>query len=113
VSEQGLAAGRRPSFLETGAVAWAPDIALSARGTGPSSGGALVPYRRAGTPAIDDASAIRRTMATRAASVCGMGRADDGEAAGEQSCHDKVFQCFLHGWSAPDRPRWNLPRNDF
>jgi hypothetical protein len=35
-------------------------------------------------------------MATRAASVCGIGRAEDREAAGEQNCHDKVLQCFLH-----------------
>jgi hypothetical protein len=35
-------------------------------------------------------------MATNAASVCGIGRAEDREAAGEQNCHDKVLQCFLH-----------------
>jgi hypothetical protein len=66
-----------PSFLETGPVARAPDMTFSARRTGLSSGRALVPYARASTPAIDHASAARCTMATRAASVCGIGRAED------------------------------------
>ena len=72
-----------PSALETGFVARSPDITRSTRGTGPGSGRAFVPYGRAGAPAVDDAGTVGRAMATRAASVCGLGRAEDCEAAGE------------------------------
>jgi hypothetical protein len=80
---------RRPSALETGSQPRAPDIALSAGRTGPSPGRAFVPHARAGSPAIDDAPAIRCTMATRAASVCGIRRSDARENTREQNCHEK------------------------
>jgi hypothetical protein len=62
---------------ETGTGPRAPDITIWARATGPSPGGALVPYGRAGTPAIDDASPVGCAMATRSASVCGVCRLED------------------------------------
>jgi hypothetical protein len=52
-----------------------------------SPGRALVPYGRAGTPAIDDACSTGRTMATGPASVCGASGANagnDGEKSREQ-----------------------------
>jgi hypothetical protein len=39
------------------------------------------------TPAIDDASAKRCLIATKAASICGTGAAEGSDGAGEQSCH--------------------------
>jgi hypothetical protein len=39
-------------------------------------------------------------MATRPASVCGVGRAEDEDAAGEQNCQEKYPHAFPHGWDA-------------
>jgi hypothetical protein len=95
--------GRRslPSTLETSLVPSAPLIAFSAWRARPSSGRALVPYRRAGSPAIDDACALRRLMAARAASVGGIGHADAPDGVREQNCHEKV----PHVSSIVARPR--------
>jgi hypothetical protein len=52
-----------------------------------SLGRALVPYGRAGTPAIDDACSTGRTMATGPASVCGVSgtnAGNDGEKSRDQ-----------------------------
>ena len=54
-----------------------------------SPGRALVPYGGAGTPAVDDACAAGRTMATRPASVCGVSvsganAGNDGEKSRDQ-----------------------------
>jgi hypothetical protein len=65
----------------------APDVPTVTRRTGMSPGRALVPYGRAGTPAIDDACSSGRTMATGPASVCGVSGANagnDGEKSRDQ-----------------------------
>jgi hypothetical protein len=52
-----------------------------------SRGRALVPYGRAGTPAVDDACTLGRSMATGPASVCGVSGANagnDGEKSRDQ-----------------------------
>jgi hypothetical protein len=52
-----------------------------------SPGRALVPYRGAGPPAVDDACTTGRSMATGPASVCGVSGANAGND-GEKS-HDQ------------------------
>jgi hypothetical protein len=52
-----------------------------------SPGRALVPYRGAGPPAVDDACTTGRSMATGPASVCGVSGANagnDGEKSRDQ-----------------------------
>jgi hypothetical protein len=57
-------------------------------------GGALVPYRRAGRPAIDDACATGRIVATRPASARGVSGAkarNDGENSRDQQGSHTAF----------------------
>jgi hypothetical protein len=43
-------------------------------------------------------------MATRAASIGGIGRTKDRETADEQNCHDKVLQDFVSSMVGRPRP---------
>ena len=87
-------ARRCASAFEAGSEA--PAHAAWARASRPSPGRAFV-MNCTGSPAIDDASAVGCAMATRAASVRGIGRAEDRKATGEQSCQEKGPHCYLHG----------------
>jgi hypothetical protein len=59
-----------------------------------SPGRALVPYRGAGTPAVDDACTTGRIMATGPASVCGVSGANAGND-GEKSRDQKGFHTLF------------------
>ena len=62
-----------------------------------SPGRAFVPYRGAGTPAVDDACTTGRTMATGPASVCGVSGANAGND-GEKSRDQKGSHTALLLW---------------
>src|ERR1700694_771839 len=59
-----LATGPASVRRETCALTLAPDVPITTGRAGLRPGRALVPYAGAGTPAVDDASAAGRTMAT-------------------------------------------------
>jgi hypothetical protein len=72
--------------LETGSFTGAPDEPIAAGWTGASPGRAFIPYASAGAPAVDDACTLRCLMATRTASVGGVGRHDAEVNREQQEC---------------------------
>jgi hypothetical protein len=61
-----------------------------------SPGGALVPYARAGTPAVNDTGTTGRTMTAGPASVGGVSGADNTGNNGEKSRDQKGSHISLH-----------------
>ena len=63
-----------------------------------SPGRALVPYARAGTPAVNDTGTTGRTVTAGPASVCGVGvsGADNTGNDGEKSRDQKGSHISLH-----------------
>jgi len=72
--------------LETGSFTTVPDESIAAGWTGVSPGRAFVPYASAGAPAVDDACTLRCLMATRTASVGGVGWHDAEVNREHQEC---------------------------
>jgi hypothetical protein len=79
------------SLREAGSHAPVPGVPGRTGRTGTSPGRALVPYRRTGAPAVDDACTARRTMTTGPAPVRGAGRAkagnDDEKSRDQKGSH--------------------------
>jgi hypothetical protein len=79
------------SSREAGSHTPVPGVPRRTGRTGTSPGRALVPYRRTGAPAVDDACTARRTTTTRAAAVRGAGRAkagnDDEKSRDQKGSH--------------------------
>jgi len=75
----------------------------------PSAGRALV-AGFGSAPPVDHACAAGRAMATGATCICGIGRAEDWEATGEQNCHEQVPHVSSMGWAAPRTDRWRRGR---
>src|SRR2546430_17633769 len=73
--------------LEAGSHTPAPGVPITTGRSGVSPGRALVPYRRAGTPAMHDTRAAGRSVTAGPASVCGVSggnHRNDGEMSRDQ-----------------------------
>jgi hypothetical protein len=108
--------GPTPDRLEAGTKTRPPDVAGTARWTRTRRDGALIPNASAGAPAVHDARAHRSCMATGAASVCGIGRADagdDGENGHDQNSSHCCPPCLdCHPTFDPRINRITTARNN-
>jgi hypothetical protein len=88
-----------------------PDVASSTGRAGMRPGRALVQYGRAGTPAVDDAGATGRAMATGPASVRGVSGTNAGND-GEKSRDQKGSHTALLFWPrVKPNPRLKFQRD--
>src|SRR5215211_5926373 len=99
---EGRSPGRyrfRPSSLtvwayarEAGSHTLAPGVPITTRRTGMSPGRALVPYGRAGTPAVHDTGTAGGSVTAGPAATCVSGNRNGGE----KSCDQKGSHISLH-----------------
>jgi hypothetical protein len=91
--------------VEACSIARAPDVGIVTRPARLSPDGALVP-KSGSTPAVDDAAAVDRGVATGAASVCSTGRADGHKGYREKNCYQNPHICSFHATGFPCRYPW-------
>ena len=101
--DKGAQIAPRPSSLtvwayvrEAGSHTPAPDVPITTWRTRMSPGRTLVPYARAGTPAVDDTGTTGRTVTAGPAPVCGVSGADNTGNNGEKSRDQKGSHSSLH-----------------